>query len=235
MPLSLHILIHEISEVTERRFKLIRYIIQIHDKDVHWLNTILLKKNQIDAYFNAKPNHRKVQFYHILGHALSSLIPPSTPQTFEDYLKNYLTILNGWETVVTKDLGTWTPRMKAFFTSKGSRKNSFSIEKFQFDDEDGINRSLTLPHLPFEPSYTQTVLALCDLLHETYTIITDFISNMEYNRYIEIFCRVDHKIKKILETMAKDIEIYAREMIKKEFDSLLQLSNTADDLDKTST
>ncbi|QSL66012.1 hypothetical protein MERGE_003149 [Pneumocystis wakefieldiae] len=170
----------------------------------------------------------------MLGYLLSSLVPPSTSQTFEDYLKNYLTILTTWETT-TKDFGTWTPRMKSFFGSRGSRKSNFNIEDSCFDEEESVNKSLTHPHLPFMPSYTQTVLVLCDLLRETYTVITNIILSTEYNRFIELFYRIDNKIKKILETMAKDIEAYAREMIKKELNSLLQLSDTEEDSNKTFT
>ncbi|KTW26716.1 hypothetical protein T552_02722 [Pneumocystis carinii B80] len=233
MPLPLHPFIREVTEIKEKRFRLIQHITQIYDGDIHWLNIIFLKKNQIDAYFNVKPAYKKTQSYHMLGYLLSSLIPPSTSQTFEDYLKNYLTILTTWKTA-TRDFGTWTPKMKAFFGSKGSRKSNFNIENYNFDEEESIIKTLTHPHLPFMPSYTQTVLVLCDLLRETYTVMTNIILNAGCNRFIETFYRIDNKVKKILETMAKDIEAYAREMIKKELNSLMQLSDTEEESNKTS-
>ncbi|KAG4303355.1 hypothetical protein PCANB_000323 [Pneumocystis canis] len=220
MPLQLQILVREITEITARRFRLIQHIIQMHDGDVFWLNIIFLEKSQMDAYFNTKTFHHKIHTYHVLGHALSSLIPPVESEGLDEYLKNYLAILNNWEMAITQDIGTWTPRMKAFFSTRGFRKSSLGIEGRSLDENENV-KPLILPHLPFTPSYTQTVLVLCDLLRETYTIMASFISSSTgYSRFIETFYRVDHKVKKILEAMAKEMEIYARSTILKEFNHL---------------
>ncbi|KAG5520043.1 hypothetical protein PMAC_001119 [Pneumocystis sp. 'macacae'] len=222
MPLQLQILIREITEITARRFRLIQHITQMHDGDVYWLNTVFLEKSEIDEYFNKKTfQHNRIYTYHVLGHALSSLVPPPTPDVLDEYLKNYLSILNNWEAAITRDIGTWTPRMKAFFSARGFRKSSLGIEGWAFEE----GKPLVLPHLPFTPSYTQTILALCDLLRETYTVMTNFISSSEgYNRFIETFYKVDHKVKKILETIAKEMEVYARKAIRKELDHLYSFS-----------
>ncbi|CCJ31488.1 unnamed protein product, partial [Pneumocystis jirovecii] len=112
--------------------------------------------------------------------------------------------------------------MKAFFSARGFRKSSLGIEGRTFEEEE---KPLMLPHLPFTPSYTQTVLALCDLLREAYTVMTNFISSSGgYNRFIETFYKVDHKVKKILEAIAKEMEVYARKAIRKELDHLYSFS-----------
>ncbi|KAG4305068.1 hypothetical protein PORY_001238 [Pneumocystis oryctolagi] len=184
----LQILVREISEVAARRVRLIQHVAQMHDGNVYWLNTIFLEKKDIDRYFGNKGFQHKIHTYHVLGHALSSLTLPLAPEALEDYFKNYLSVLNNWEAAITRDL--WTPRMKALFSARSFRKSSLGIEGRVLDEE----KSLVLPHVAFTPSYTQTILALCDLLREAYTVMMNFISSGgAYHRFIETFYRVDHK------------------------------------------
>ncbi|KAH9814580.1 hypothetical protein DFH28DRAFT_1082784 [Melampsora americana] len=158
--------------LAQKRITTFVYLKKVHEGKVHWFNTILLTRAELEKNFDQQRMQRRTTRFAILGMSLSSLLDI---MTFHDFLKGLLNLLLEYETIPDDIL---KPKMKGMFRqSKTPRKSSSAPDYPITLQESGESSYLFAPNIPFDLDYFEVWITLCDIIVEIYQKIVAFISN----------------------------------------------------------
>lgn len=166
---SFGVALENLRYMLQKRIATFSYLKRAHEGKVHWFNTILLQKEELDAVFSqAKMAKRTVRFA-VLGMSLSVLLEISAAH---DFLRGLLSLLSEFDTVTDEN---FKARTRNLFKA-GSKKRPSGVTDYPLNvQESGDLSYLVSPNIPFDLDYFQVLFTLCDILAEVYSKILSFV------------------------------------------------------------
>ncbi|GAA98069.1 uncharacterized protein L969DRAFT_86013 [Mixia osmundae IAM 14324] len=229
-----------LRETIQKRITTWNYLKQVYMGKVHWFDTVLLQKEDLErgAGDPALLAKRSNKFF-VLGTSLATLIDTNVPA---DFLRALLALVNEYEAQgddLSSGSGGNRPRMKSLLKGKGKAK----IPGGGSYDDDSY---LYAMNIPFELEYFQVFLALCDILVKIYERINSYITPNQNgastgsptspqftitssgfpqppglnSTLVETAQKADNKLKKIVALVTKETDAVARSVIRDELFSL---------------
>lgn len=153
----------------QKRAQTFEYLRRSHEGKVHWFNTVLFQRSELDAAFdNGKMAKRTVRFA-ILGMSMSVLLEITAAH---DFLRGLLSLLQEFDTIDDENLRARTKNL--FKAGKGKRPSGTSDYALNVQDSGDLSYFFS-PNIPFDLDYFQVFYTLCDILGEIYSKILSFL------------------------------------------------------------
>ncbi|CAH7667625.1 hypothetical protein BY996DRAFT_449130 [Phakopsora pachyrhizi] len=170
--------VESLINLAQKRITTFVYLKKVHEGKVHWFNTILLTRSDLEKWLDHSRMVRRTTRFSVLGMSLSSMLDI---MTLQDFLRGLISLLNEYESIPEDH---FKPKMvnlsKGIFkqSSKTQRKSTGTTSDYSISLQDSNDQSLLYsPNIPFELDYFEVWITLCDLLVEVYQKIINFISD----------------------------------------------------------
>ncbi|POW09046.1 hypothetical protein PSHT_09294, partial [Puccinia striiformis] len=143
---------------------------------VHWFNTILLSRPELEKAFEHNRMINRTTKFAILGMSLSSLLDINSLQ---DFLKAMTTLLSEFEAMPTDN---YKPKISSLSrgifkqSSKSARKSAGGTDYSITLQDSGDPSFIYTPNIPFDLDYFEVWITLSDILVEVYQKMIKFIS-----------------------------------------------------------
>ncbi|KAJ3414007.1 hypothetical protein HDV05_007214 [Chytridiales sp. JEL 0842] len=201
----------ELGELVSRRITSLTYLRRLHDGSAHYMSTVLVSSDVLASLYDTKPGRKRSWQWFYLGMSIGALLVIADPLEFVKALN-----------VLMLEYENETEAKQRLNRNLFNRKRSNSQEAVQANFlETGVYSYLQTPNLPFEVDYVHTFLALCDVLITAYAKFVDNTEDLISNPlFMESIGKVDSKVKKIIQTSFKDLEVLSKTLYSAELSTL---------------
>ncbi|TPX59066.1 hypothetical protein PhCBS80983_g02724 [Powellomyces hirtus] len=211
-----------VLDYLRRRIATFRYICSVHDGTTPYLGTVLLTPDDLaptggPSSDDAVKIRKRVLKWFALGLKMGALL--GIPNA-GDYVRAFSQLMSEYETEPSDKNAR--ERMKRIFSSRNSR-NISEQGVSNSSQEANADNSLDMPHMPFEFDYHQTLFAFFEILAAAYEKFLDTPDALRKQAYVDIWMKIDGKIKKIVAVAIKETEAVAQTRFQ---DELAQISYT---------
>ncbi|KNF00914.1 hypothetical protein PSTG_05809 [Puccinia striiformis f. sp. tritici PST-78] len=162
--------------LAHKRITTLVYLKKVHQGKVHWFNTILLSRPELEKAFEHNRMINRTTKFAILGMSLSSLLDINSLQ---DFLKAMTTLLSEFEAMPTDN---YKPKISSLSrgifkqSSKSARKSAGGTDYSITLQDSGDPSFIYTPNIPFDLDYFEVWITLSDILVEVYQKMIKFIS-----------------------------------------------------------
>ncbi|KAG0149753.1 hypothetical protein CROQUDRAFT_653319 [Cronartium quercuum f. sp. fusiforme G11] len=164
--------IESLKFIAQKRITTFVYLKKVHEGKVHWFNTILLTRLELEKWFDQQRMQHRTTRFAVLGMSLSSVLDITTQQ---DFLRGLLNLLLEYETIHEDN---FKPKMKGMFRNSKTPRKSATASDYPIGlQESGDTSYLITPNIPFDLDYFEVWITLCDILVEIYQKIIGFLGN----------------------------------------------------------
>lgn len=217
--------IQQLEAMVEKRRSNFDYIRKLHGGDSFWLNSVLLRSEDLEKYVQDLPEQRPLQFFYLalsLGKILD--MAPGAPtvralcqllEEFEYHFSNSALQLVKYTSSRQSDC-VYPQYSAAELDPEDTRSGLYRFQN------EVVYLHLHTPHVPFPLDYIEVVHSLCDVL------------GLIYNKFLEEDCwqsqavfeslvRVDGRIKHhVINLVAKEFTDLSTTILRAEFEGLLR-------------
>ncbi|KAJ3023536.1 hypothetical protein HKX48_002699 [Thoreauomyces humboldtii] len=209
-----------IQEYLRRRVSTFRYIISVYSGKSHYFGTVLLTPAHLNRVVLEDPARikKRIARWFNLGMRTGTLL--GIPNA-GDYVRAFSSLIAEYELEVVEHPST-RDRMKRMFTGKSSRNSTMSEHSVATQESANSDANQDLHHMPFEFDYSQTLFAFFEIMAAAYEKFLDSPDAVRNQTYVDIWLKIDGKIKKIVAHVLKEIEVPASMVLQEE---LLQMAS----------
>ncbi|EFP79093.2 uncharacterized protein PGTG_05414 [Puccinia graminis f. sp. tritici CRL 75-36-700-3] len=171
--------VESLLTLAHKRITTLVYLKKVHQGKVHWFNTILLSRPELEKWFDHHRMITRTTKFAILGMSLSSLLDINNLQ---DFLKAMINLLHEFESIPNDNFkpkitslsrGIFKQSSKSARKSAGGAGTDYSITL----QDSGDPSFIYTPNIPFDLDYFEVWITLSDMLVEVYQKMIKFISS----------------------------------------------------------
>ncbi|OAV91352.1 hypothetical protein PTTG_28005 [Puccinia triticina 1-1 BBBD Race 1] len=167
--------VESLLALAHKRITTLVYLKKVHEGKVHWFNTILLSRPELEKWFEHQRMVTRTTKFAILGMSLSSLLDINNLQ---DFLKAMINLLHEFECIPNDN---FKPKISSLSrgifkqSAKSARKSAGGTDYSITLQDSGDPSFIYTPNIPFDLDYFEVWITLSDMLVEVYQKMIKFI------------------------------------------------------------
>jgi len=199
-----------LTNFISKRTLLLLYFKHFFEDEAYYFNTLEFNSQTITLYLQENDKLRKrTCSWAQLGYSIGDLL--AVPNVVE-----FTRALNAIVSEFEHDKNESTSqKMKQLLkkNKRDSNNNSPNSTNITFNE---------IPNTPFEFDFLQTFFALCDVLAEAYKRLLQIDDKYLTKGYLDLVSKIDLGVKKIVNSIIKEIDYSVRLILAQEFDILIR-------------
>lgn len=208
----------EIREITSDCMALLKMIRSALDTSSLWLDTICFSRDDLAAASRTDPSYvKRSKVFTVLGLSLGDVLDKRN-LPFIDFIRALALVTQELDSYSLRD--TLPQAQISLITRKEKTKRSL------FSRSGEEYTLLNIPHFAFTPDYLESLHTLLDILYEVHNKLLAHATTSNQSRDFGLaiqdpFIKFNHRVRKILIGVQRDLESLARTKIDVELDSVL--------------
>ncbi|KAF9276039.1 hypothetical protein BGZ68_010306 [Mortierella alpina] len=196
---------HTPNELLLKRVISWEYLGQVHNGKMAYYNTVWLTEADLRKFYTPEVVQKRTHQCFLLGTSIANVL--DIPH-LSDYAKSLSALLHEYEHFLSSE----TKSKMNFF--KGGRR----IADGRSFEETGEYIYLEVRTVPFEMDYTVVFATLCEMIAQAYKKFDTHKSSIIIDS--DVFHKIDTRLKKLSNNVAKELEILVRDAMQEELNAL---------------